>query len=260
MSFTTRIPLFLLALLALTFSVQAQGATSILPSAATDKFPQCGLSCAPLTNAQSSCEAGTPASWTSCFCESALLTGLKSSGSICASCSAADQSKLSTWYNEYCVSGGKQPESPQPATTTISAASATATDASSTSSASQPFATEEKKSWWSGHYQWVIMLIVIVIGFSIIAVAGVYFKRRYDAKRPNLYHAGSTSALSASSPPAPRDSTWGPAPVPGQPGFGPGSVASSSSNVGKSSTPVAGTRTRLTKIEQGSGELEVRQV
>jgi hypothetical protein len=105
------------------------------------------------------------------------------------------------------------------------------------------------------------MLIVIVIGFSIIAVAGVYFKRRYDAKRPTLYHGGSTGAFSTSSPPAPRDSTWGPAPVPGQSGFGAGSMASSSrSNVAKSSTPVAGTRTRLTKIEQGSGDLEVRQL
>ncbi|KAJ5542848.1 Integral membrane protein [Penicillium sp. DV-2018c] len=268
MSLTTRIPLLLLTLLlALTFSAQVQAAgTNILPTAATDKFPQCGLSCAPLTNAQSSCESGPPESWTSCFCESTLLTGLKSSGGICASCSAADQTKLSTWYNGYCASGGKDQDAdtPKPATTTISAATATATDASSatTTGGSKPVVTEEKKSWWSTHYRWVIMIIVIVIGFSIIAALGVYFKRRYDAKRPMLYHAASSSGvLSSSSPPAPSDSTWSPAPVPGHPGFGPGSVASSSrSNVGKSSTPVAGTRTRLTKIEQGDGEVEVRQV
>jgi hypothetical protein len=148
MTLTTRIPLLLLALLALTFSAQA--ATSILPSAATDNFPQCALSCAPLTNAQSSCEAGDPASWTSCFCESALLTGLKSSGSVCASCSAADQTKLSTWYNNYCISGGKVQDTPKAATTTTAttAASATATDASSATSESKPVATEEKKSWY----------------------------------------------------------------------------------------------------------------
>lgn len=106
------------------------------------------------------------------------------------------------------------------------------------------------------------MLIVLVIGFSIIAVLGVWFKRRYDAKRPNLYHGGGSSLLSTASPPAPRDAAWGAKPVPGQTtGLAPPSLASSSrSTMAKTSTPVPGARTRLTKIEQGSGDLEIRQV
>ena len=106
------------------------------------------------------------------------------------------------------------------------------------------------------------MLIVLVIGFSTIAVLGVWFKRRYDAKRPNLYHGGGSSFLTAASPPAPRDAAWGAVPVPVQTaGLGADSLASSSrSTMAKTSTPVPGTRTRLTKVEQGSGDVEIRQV
>lgn len=115
---------------------------------------------------------------------------------------------------------------------------------------------------WSSHYRWVIMLIVLVIGFSIIAVIGVWLKRRHDAKRPNLYHGGSSGLLSTASPPAPRDAAWGAPPVPVQTtGLGTDSLASSSrSTMAKTSTPVPGARTRLTKIEQGSGDVEIRQV
>jgi hypothetical protein len=105
------------------------------------------------------------------------------------------------------------------------------------------------------------MLIVLVIGFSIIAVIGVWLKRRHDAKRPNLYHGGSSGLLSTASPPAPRDAAWGAPPLPVQTGLGTDSLASSSrSTMAKTSTPVPGARTRLTKIEQGSGDVDVRQV
>ncbi|KAJ5447278.1 hypothetical protein N7445_002099 [Penicillium cf. griseofulvum] len=244
--FTTRLSV-LFALIALIISALA--ADSILPTSASSKFPQCGLTCTTLTGAQTSCESGDASSWTSCFCQSALLTGLKSSGSICSSCSAADQATLSTWYNNYCNSGGKDTSdtNADTGTTTKTSTDAVSTPNSGKSESSSnantnksPAATEEKQSWWSSHYRWVIMLIVLVIGFTIIAVLGVWFKRRYEAKRPNLY---------------------GGAPLPVSRGLAPESLASSSrSTMAKTSTPVPGARTRLTKIEQGSGDLDIRQV
>lgn len=42
------------------------------------------------------------------------------------------------------------------------------------------------------------MVIVLIVGFSAIAAIGVCLKRRYDAKRPGLYHGG-TEAGSRSS-------------------------------------------------------------
>ncbi|KAJ5502576.1 hypothetical protein N7463_005450 [Penicillium fimorum] len=272
MSLTTRLSV-LLTLIALTISAQA--ADSILPTSASSKFPQCGLACTTLTTAQTSCQAGDASTWTSCFCQSALLTGLKSSGSICSSCTAADQTTLSTWYNNYCNSGGKDTSDTDTAANTGTVATKTSTEPSSTPNTSKsesdssantnksPAATEEKESWWSSHYRWVIMLIVLVIGFTIIAVLGVWFKRRYEAKRPHLYGGGSSSSgILAASPPAPRDAAWGPgsAPLPVR-GLAADSLASSSrSTVAKTSTPIPGARTRLTKIEQGSGDVEIRQV
>ncbi|KAJ5194302.1 hypothetical protein N7491_001639 [Penicillium cf. griseofulvum] len=266
--FTTRLSV-LFALIALIISALA--ADSILPTSASSKFPQCGLTCTTLTGAQTSCESGDASSWTSCFCQSALLTGLKSSGSICSSCSAADQATLSTWYNNYCNSGGKDTSdtNADTGTTTKTSTDAVSTPNSGKSESSSnantnksPAATEEKQSWWSSHYRWVIMLIVLVIGFTIIAVLGVWFKRRYEAKRPNLYGGGSSGMLSAA-PPPPGDAAWdsGPAPLPVSRGLAPESLASSSrSTMAKTSTPVPGARTRLTKIEQGSGDLDIRQV
>jgi hypothetical protein len=115
---------------------------------------------------------------------------------------------------------------------------------------------------WSTHYQWVIMLIVLVIGFGLIGALGVWFKRRYDAKRPNLYHGGSSGTLSTGSPPGPRDAAWGPTPMPAQSArsLPSGSGTSSQTNIAKSSTPVPGSRTRLTKIDQRPENVETRQV
>ncbi|KAJ9488147.1 hypothetical protein VN97_g5139 [Penicillium thymicola] len=259
MSLTTRLPFLFLALIALTISALA--ADSILPTAASSTFPQCGLTCTTLTTAQTSCEAADASTWTSCFCESSLLTGLKTSGSICSTCNAADQATLSTWYNNYCNSGGKD-TSNTAATTTSAAAGATGSSSSATKNKSGT-TTDENKSWWSTHYRWVIMIIVLVIGFTAIAVLGVWLKRRYEAKRPNLYHGGSSSLLSTASPPVPPNAAWsGAPPVPVQTaGLGADSLASSSrSTMAKTSTPVPGARTRLTKVEPASGDVEIRQV
>lgn len=147
MSLTTRLPFLFLALIALTISALA--ADSILPTAASSKFPQCGLTCTTLTGAQTSCESGEASSWTSCFCQSSLLTGLKSSGSICSTCSAADQATLSTWYNNYCNSGGKDTSGTETTTTTTTASAvAASTSASSSSATKSASTTEEKKSWY----------------------------------------------------------------------------------------------------------------
>lgn len=155
MTLTTRIPGLLLVLLTLTISTFA--ADSILPTAASNSFPQCGLSCTTLTGAQTSCESGEASTWVSCFCESSLLTTLKTSGSICASCSAADQTTLSTWYNNYCSSGGKDTsnsngkDTANVATATKQAAASTPSTSDTSSSATtnkSPAAAEEKKSWY----------------------------------------------------------------------------------------------------------------
>lgn len=109
---------------------------------------------------------------------------------------------------------------------------------------------------WSTHYQWVIMLIVLVVGFSALAAIGVWLKRRYDAKRPGLYHGGSEAASSGGSgmlSPAPP--AWGSSPAPNQ------SVASGSrTDIAPKAIPAMGSQSRLQKPARPLAYVEIRQV
>ncbi|KAE8356670.1 hypothetical protein BDV28DRAFT_83249 [Aspergillus coremiiformis] len=180
--------LFHLFIFTLVFSlfVRADDDTSLLPSAASGSFPSCALSCPILQQAQSACippsapPNGRP-TYVSCFCQSALITQLHNTpdGTCTDTCtSAADRSILKTWYNDFCSSGGdNKGASPSDA-------------AAATSTAKSQNTYPPPKSWWSSHFQWVIMIIILIVGFSALTVLGVWLKRRHDAKYPNLYHAG----------------------------------------------------------------------
>lgn len=121
--------------------------TSLIPTSASSSFPQCGLSCSVLTSAQDSCTASADQStWFSCFCQSALLTTLKTSGSICSNCDASDQALVSTWYNNYCSSGGTDTGASTTTTSAASSPSPSTASASSSSSASVS-TTEQTKGW-----------------------------------------------------------------------------------------------------------------
>lgn len=105
---------------------------------------------------------------------------------------------------------------------------------------------------WSTHYQWVIMLIVLIVGFSALAAIGVWLKRRYDAKRPGLYHGGTEAASGMMSPAPPA---WGPSPAPNQ------SVASSSrTDITPKTIPTMASQSRLQKPARTLADVEIRQV
>ncbi|EPS29521.1 hypothetical protein PDE_04471 [Penicillium oxalicum 114-2] len=263
-----------LGLLLLALYASATTAANILPAAASASFPQCGLSCTALTQAQGSCESAAQATWVSCFCQSALLTTLKTSGSVCTSCTApADQSLLSTWYNNYCNSNGQDTSNAGSSTNTAATTTATVASASTSGgkSASSKSTSEVQPSWWSTHYKWVIMLIVLAIGFGVIAAVAVYLKRRHDAKRANLYYGGgpmdsSSGALGGNSY-SPSNSgivstaksAWA---APAGPDHSQSPASSSRTEIttrGAGTLP-PGSRTRLPKPSQPRGDTEIRQV
>jgi len=113
------------------------------------------------------------------------------------------------------------------------------------------------------------MLIVLAIGFSVIGVLGAWLKRRYDAKRPGLYHGG-TAEASSSGALRGNSGVLSPIPVGGYAStapnqsrnFGGESLASSSrTDIAPKGVPVAGSRTRLHKIGQSpAADVEIRQV
>lgn len=102
------------------------------------------------------------------------------------------------------------------------------------------------------------MLIVLVVGFGALAALGVWLKRRYDAKRPGLYHGGSEATISNSSrgvlSPTPT-APWVSSPAPNQ------SVASSSrTDVAPKDIPAMGSRSKLNKPPQSVADVEIRQL
>jgi hypothetical protein len=135
LSFTTILVLLTFVLLpAVAQNVQ------LLPTAASSTFPACALQCTTLQQAQTGCvppaaPVTDQAIYVSCFCQSALLTTLHTSAdSVCnTQCtSTSDRQLLTTWYQNYCSSGGKDGGEP---TTTTTAAAAPATAKSTTSTA-----------------------------------------------------------------------------------------------------------------------------
>lgn len=114
------------------------------------------------------------------------------------------------------------------------------------------------------------MLIVLAIGFSVIAAVGVWLKRRYDAKRPGLYHGGTAEASSSGALRGGNSGVLSPVPVGGfaspapnqSRNFGDDSVASSSrTDIAPKGALAPGSRTRLSKTGQTpAADVEIRQV
>lgn len=141
------------------------------------QLPQCGQTCAKLQQAAQACSATDTASQTAwiCFCQSAYLTTLYTSGTgICddTCTSQSDASQISTWYKSNCGSdngasehagdtGAAASTSAAAGASSTSAAGSAATSSGSTtttgntgSSNSNSGTTSNKQTgdWWSNHY------------------------------------------------------------------------------------------------------------
>ncbi|KAA8643684.1 uncharacterized protein ATNIH1004_010458 [Aspergillus tanneri] len=251
--------------------------TSLLPSAASASFPQCGLSCSNLKQAQDGCippkaPAYGHATYVSCFCQSGLLSQLHNSGDRTCddSCSSPpDRSLLQKWYNDFCSSGGQSKA--ETASTPAQKDSATST---TTANAQAQEADPAPPSWWSSHYQWVIMVIVLIIGFSLIAVLSVWLKRRHDAKYPSLYHAAGTGSTDSGLLFNRQSNAATPSPAPGQPAplapgqFMPIGYANPDSAASSSRTDIAApnrpsrtpSRLQISSQPTDEGNVEIREV
>ncbi|KAL4779560.1 hypothetical protein BJX76DRAFT_75763 [Aspergillus varians] len=189
---TPRVSFSTLFYLSLVFasSILAQD-VQLRPSAASDSFPACGLTCADLTKADDACTPPTAAvtdrnTYVSCFCQSSLLTNFKANTN--AACtetctSADDRGTLQKWYTNFCNNGGNTDSS------TSSSSNNDNSSATSTSTSSAAKNNSGPRSWVDDHYQWIIMIVILAVGFTSIAFIGMWLKRRHDRKHPNLYHA-----------------------------------------------------------------------
>ncbi|MCJ1393727.1 hypothetical protein MMC18_006603 [Xylographa bjoerkii] len=185
----------------------AQSASGQIPNT----LPACAQTCVALTQASQSC-ASNQAAYQSCFCQSALLTSLKTSSTdnICApQCGDADFATIASWYNGQCGASASGAPATTPSTlltsTTSNAGSAptlatTTGDAPSaaTSDSGLPpndAAPSNGQAWFSTHYQWVIMLIVLAVGLIVIAILLTWLRKRHARRREAAENAGPHPAM-----------------------------------------------------------------
>lgn len=127
-------------LLFTSFSSAQNSAYDIIPA----NLPACALECTTLQNAQTGCippaapitNTGT---YQNCFCQSALLTSLKSAPStnICSTwCDAADWASIDTWYVGLCGTESDTTAATATTLTTSTTAASTGTGTGTTSTAS----------------------------------------------------------------------------------------------------------------------------
>lgn len=173
-------------------------AQSIVPTSGSGAFPACAVNCAVLLQAQSTCTPPNVATtndltYENCFCQSSLLAALYSTpDSICtAECTGeSDRTQLQTWFQGFCSQVGQGIDP----LTTAAAQNPTATTVVTITSTSTPLPTatgagsviggspNSNKSWISTHWQWILMVAVLIVGFALLAWFLVWLKRRHRRK------------------------------------------------------------------------------
>jgi len=240
-------PPFGISIIIVAFALITYGvAQTILPSSGSATFPQCALSCETLVAAQNSClPPAAPVSdqsiYTSCFCESALLTQLHTSpdGTCDANCPGeSDRQLLENWYNSFCNSGttttttagGTNSATTMstvtagvtteivllPSTVTPSSTAASSTSTGSDSYNTPEYASASNSSWMHTHWRWILMIIVVIVGLVLITLLAICFKRRHrrkvEEKRATLSGFAAPPSSSRGRTPEPNigQDLWGP--------------------------------------------------
>ncbi|KAF1981872.1 hypothetical protein K402DRAFT_425045 [Aulographum hederae CBS 113979] len=154
-------------------------------------LPACALACESLTSAQGSCQSQSQAQ--QCFCSAQTLQPLKQGqySGLCPTCQDGDMVRVVGWYGNLCSSSGAGTSTTMVTVTSPPEQSQTAS--STSSSSSSPTAQTNQNvgsSWVDSHYQWIIMLVVLLVGFIALAFTLLWLKKRQRRKR-DLASAGS---------------------------------------------------------------------
>ncbi|KAI0016496.1 hypothetical protein F4780DRAFT_678839 [Xylariomycetidae sp. FL0641] len=152
--------------------------TTIVPFTA---LPSCAIQCGALYDANGACvppvaTATDEASWDSCFCAYNKLQPFSTgTAGVCDGACPGDPTGLSgiqSWFTSLC--GGNK-------------AAASASPTSSSTSSNQ---SNGGGDWLSTHWQWVIMIVVVVVGIAAIWTGACVWRRKYLKKKDRLHELG----------------------------------------------------------------------
>lgn len=207
--------------------VPAPPSTTIPPFQDPAVFPACAINCPPLYDANGACvppnvPVGNPDTYDSCFCSHGAVApfSVGVSGVCDAACGPDGLSSIADWFRDLCDVEDGGGATGTTSTTTGGAASTTTTGGSSDSDGSGGNSGDGGGGgdWLSNHWQWVIMLVVLVVGIAGIWIGACLWRRRYLKKKDRQSTIGQKQSGSASHP------SWGP-------GFAENAAAGAPNNV-----------------------------
>ncbi|KAK3723870.1 hypothetical protein LTR37_001354 [Vermiconidia calcicola] len=187
----------------------ASSASAQLLAQGNGQLPQCGQSCPVISSAVQQCNGASNAdlnTW-ACFCESVWTNSNQNIAAVCAaSCTnPTDNTAISTWYTNNCGSdngaslhGGSSAGSGTSGTT-----GATGSESSSAANEGAPTSDADESSggsWWSGHWKWVLMVIILAVGLTILGFGGRWLKKRHDRKQDRI-NGGFNEGITTRGPP-----------------------------------------------------------
>lgn len=180
---------------------------TIAPFNDINKLPACAAGCQPLWDANGACVPPAVAAadakvYGQCFCANHNVAAFSTAASgVCDNACPGDakgMSSIAGWFSSFCdVKAGNTPK-----TTGATSAGATSTPGSSNSGSSNSGGGGD---WLSTHWQWVIMLVILVVGIAGIWIGACIWRRRYLRKKDRQTSLGQKHSGSTSNP------SWGPA-------------------------------------------------
>ncbi|PNY23221.1 Uncharacterized protein TCAP_06833 [Tolypocladium capitatum] len=182
--------------------------TTIVPFSDLSKLPDCAKECGPLYDANGACvppaaPPADPAAYTACFCSDSRLAAFsRASTGVCdQACTGlpGGLQSVAGWFQAICKNakgenggngGNGGGNNNQPTTTGTPGSSNNSTGGG---------------DWLSHHWQWVIMLVVLVVAIAVIWIGACIWRRRYLRRKDHQTSLGQKHSGSASNP------SWGPA-------------------------------------------------
>ncbi|KAM0432947.1 hypothetical protein ACHAPT_004652 [Fusarium lateritium] len=186
--------------------------TTIVPFNDQKVLPACAVSCGALYDANGACvppiiavDAG-PKAYTQCFCldtrVAAFSTATKGPCDDACTDDPKGLSSIAAWFRDICTvdsnaNKGGNGQASSKTTTTDGAGSTGGSKAGSSNSGGGG-------DWISNHWQWVIMLVILVVGIAGIWIGACIWRRRYLRKKDRQTSLGQKHSGSVSRP------SWGP--------------------------------------------------
>ncbi|PTB66823.1 hypothetical protein BBK36DRAFT_1198532 [Trichoderma citrinoviride] len=163
--------------------------TTLVPFADRAQLPACAAACGHLYDANGACvppaiPTNTPAAYTSCFCFDPRLAPFSTTtAGVCDNACTGDPNGLASitnWYHSVCN------------VKNVAAPTTTSTTTTTTGNPSAPQRTDQAPSgdWISNHWQWVVMLVILVVGIAGIWIGACIWRRRYLRNRELRRQAG----------------------------------------------------------------------